>query len=113
MQRAAANQVQFVDLCSSPHQGDDALAVPVGSSVVQRRPARDATGADCDNISAQSLGGQPQAGRQDHVPSQMIFHINLSGTTQQQVETVNVSVKRGGESQKMFHLNLIYILAET
>lgn len=40
MQRAAANQVQLVDLSSSPHQRDDALAVPVGSSVVQRRPAR-------------------------------------------------------------------------
>lgn len=39
VQRAAANQVQLVDLGPSPHQGDDALAVPVGSSIVQRRPA--------------------------------------------------------------------------
>lgn len=40
MQRAAAGQIQLIDLSAGSHQGDDALAVPVSSSVVQRGPAR-------------------------------------------------------------------------
>lgn len=44
VQRAAACQIQVVDLSSSSHQGDDALAVPVSSSVVQWRSVRYNTG---------------------------------------------------------------------
>lgn len=40
MQRAAACQIQLIDLSAGSHQGDNALAVPVSSSVVQSRPAR-------------------------------------------------------------------------
>lgn len=49
VQRAAARQVQLVDLSAGSHQRHRALAVPVSCSVVQRRSAS-ATGDDssCD-----------------------------------------------------------------
>lgn len=99
VQRAAANQVQLIDLSSSPHQGDDALAVPAGSSIVQRRPARRHRWWLWQHFLTKL--GWSALGRQDRVPSQMIFYINLCSTTQQQVETVNVSVNRGEERMSL------------
>lgn len=40
MQGVAARQIQLIDICTSSHQGDGALAVPICCSVVQRRSAK-------------------------------------------------------------------------
>lgn len=40
VQRAAACQISLIDLSAGSHQGDCALAVPVGCSVVQRSSER-------------------------------------------------------------------------
>lgn len=128
VQRAAACQVWLVDLGACSHQGDCALAVPISGSIVQRRSARYNkrhlwyqvyTGAEFNSklqLFSTSLVSNLQmcictarANKawackiprliQPCLPSQIIFDIQFSFTTQQQVQTFNVSVVRKRKSQ--------------
>lgn len=102
MQRAAACQIQLIDLSAGSHQGDNALAVPVRSSVVQSRPARYNRGQLWSQVTPAAGFGSSAPAIQYCLPSQMIFYIQVGSTTQQQIQTVDVPVSRTRRSQQRF-----------